>query len=349
MSRKFFSVCIPAYNRPEYLPPLLDSIFTQDCDDYEIVICEDKSPKRTEIAEIVKQYNAKYPGKIHYFENEKNLGYDGNFRNLIEKSTGEYCLFMGNDDLMAPKALSVIKKGIDSHENVGIVMRAYSSFDTTPDKVNQVFRYFPQDAFFAAGDDTIVTFFRRLVVIPGITIHRDSALAVATDEFDGTLLYQLHLVANILCHKNGLYLNDIVVFYRNGGVPEFGNSESEKGKFVPGVRTPDSSVEFMKGMFRISKRFEEKTGRKVNDRIIQDVANYSYPILSVQARQRFSVFFKYYRDLAKIGFGKNKMFHLYFFALTFLGVEGGDSMIRWIKNQLGYTPVIGSISRGSSK
>jgi len=54
------SVCIPAYNRPEVLKPLLDSILSQDFASYEIVICEDKSPKRKEIAEIVRSYQLKH-------------------------------------------------------------------------------------------------------------------------------------------------------------------------------------------------------------------------------------------------------------------------------------------------
>jgi len=98
--RPVFSVCIPAYNRAQLLPELLDSILGQDFESFEVVINEDASPQRNDIRSVVEQYSAKYPGKIGYFENEKNLGYDANLRSLVERSMGEYCLFMGNDDLM---------------------------------------------------------------------------------------------------------------------------------------------------------------------------------------------------------------------------------------------------------
>src|ERR1700756_2092757 len=119
-NRRKFSICIPAYNRAKFLGPLLDSIFVQDYKDFNIVICEDQSRERGEIAAIVQGYADRYPGVFHYFENERNLGYDANIRNLVEKATGEYCFFMGNDDLMCPNALRIATDLIDRHENLGI-------------------------------------------------------------------------------------------------------------------------------------------------------------------------------------------------------------------------------------
>jgi len=139
------SVCIPAYNRPEVLPALLDSILEQDFDDYEIVICEDKSPLRQDIAKVVSNYLNKFPGRIAYFENEKNLGYDANLRNLFEKATGQYCMFMGNDDLMCAGALSTVAGALGRHPDVGVILRSYASFDGTPDNIAQVFRYFDKE------------------------------------------------------------------------------------------------------------------------------------------------------------------------------------------------------------
>ena len=44
MKKKFFSICIPSYNRPAEIRRLLDSIDTIHFDEVEIVICEDKAP-----------------------------------------------------------------------------------------------------------------------------------------------------------------------------------------------------------------------------------------------------------------------------------------------------------------
>lgn len=342
------SVCIPAYNRSEVLPELLDSILSQDFESYEIVICEDLSPQRHEIRSVVQRYMGSNPGYIKYFENDRNLGYDANLRNLIEKSTGNYCFFMGNDDLMYPGALKTVAGALERYDNVGVILRSYASFDGTPDNINQIFRYFDREIFFPAGPLTITTFYRRSVVIPGVVFSRSEALRFATDRFDGTLLYQLYLVANILVDMNGVFLPEILALYRNGGTPDFGNSEKEQGKFVPEEQTPESSLHFMRGMLDIAAWVETNRQQPVYDHILKDIANYSYPIIAIQSRRPLPVFAKYAYRLARLGFWKSGMFFAYFFAILLLGASRVEALIRFIKQRLGHTPTIGAVYRGEA-
>ena len=44
----FFSILIPAYNRPEELKVLIDSIVNQSFNDYEILVSDDCSPKKSD-------------------------------------------------------------------------------------------------------------------------------------------------------------------------------------------------------------------------------------------------------------------------------------------------------------
>lgn len=344
--RSRFSVCIPAYNRANVLPALLESILTQDFSCFEVVINEDGSPERDAIREIVERYSASYPGRVRYFENDRNLGFDANLRSLVERSKGEYCVFMGNDDLMCAGALVAVEGAIRRHEKIGVVVRSYASFDGTPDNIKQTFRYFPDERFFRAGPETISTVYRRSVVIPGMVIHRDAAHRYATAEFDGTLLYQLYLVANILVDMNAVFLPQIIVLYRNGGVPDFGNAEAERGKFVPADRTPASSLQFMQGMLDIARSVENSRGLPIYRRIVSDIANYSYPILAVQASKPLSVFVSYWWHLSRMGFGKTPLFHLYFISLLLLGAKRSDALIAMIKKRVGHTPNLGALFGG---
>jgi len=313
------------------------------------VICEDGSPLRKQIRDTISKYSLIFPRDISYYENKSNLGYDGNIRNLISKAKGEYCFFMGNDDLMYPGALSSVASAIERNQNIGVLLRTYASFDGTPENINQVFKYFKRETFFPAGADTITTFYRRSVVISGLVIQREEALKYSTDKFDGTLLYQLYLVANILTKMNGVFSPEILALYRNGGIPDFGNSDKEKGLFVPNVQTPDSSINFIKGMLSILKWTEENRDIKIIKRVTTDIGNYCYPILSIQAKQPFRVFIKYVCQFAALGFWKNKMFYFYFFSLIVLGVNRSDRIIQHIKRRIGHTPVIGKIYRGKAK
>jgi glycosyltransferase involved in cell wall biosynthesis len=345
--RPKFSVCIPAYNRATVLPVLLESILSQDFSSFEVVINEDGSPERQAIREVVERYSSLYPGRIRYFENERNLGYDANLRSLVERSRGEYCVFMGNDDLMCPGALSVINGAVSRHTRIGVFLRSYAAFDGEPGNIVQTFRYFDREIFFPAGADAIGTLYRRSVVIPGVTLNREAALKYATDRFDGTLLYQIYLVANILVDWNGVYSPEVVTLYRNGGVPDFGNSAAEKGRFVPRTRTTESSVHFMRGMLDIARHVETTRGVAIYKNILKDISNYSYPVLAVQADKSFGEFFGYYVALIKLGFGRHFLFHAYFFSILLLGTGRVERIIAWVKRRLGYTPVLGSVYTGT--
>ncbi|MBN1412802.1 MAG: glycosyltransferase family 2 protein [Spirochaetales bacterium] len=343
---KRLTVCIPAYNRANRLVELLDSIVAQDYTEYEILICEDNSPERREIAQIVREYQARYPDLIRYYENERNLGYDGQIRNLVNKAEGDYCFFMGNDDLMAPRALATVGDAVDKYENIGVVLRTYASFDEDPEKPKQVFRYFEQELFFPGGRSTIITFFRRSVVISGLVLHTLMARKFTTDKFDGTLLYQLYLSANILVSMNGVSLPRILALYREGGTPDFGNSESEKGKFVPRMQTPESSVHFMKGMLDIARHVEKSRKIRVFKAILKDIGNYSYPILAIQAGRSLPVYLHYAYKLSRLGLYRSGMFFLYFFLILILRPARIERLIVFIKSILGHTPKIGNLYSG---
>ena len=343
------SVCIPAYNRAGVLPALLESILTQDFDDFDIVIAEDFSPERPSIAAKAVEFQLRCANKLKYHENPKTLGYDGNLRRLIELATGDYVLFMGNDDLLAPGALAAVAAAVRERQDVGVVLRSYSSFMTDPAEVVQVFRYFGEDRVFPPGPDSVVTFFRRCVFISGMVFKRSSAVTVATGRFDGTLLYQQHLAGHILAQESGVYLSRILTYHRLGGVPDFGASAAEKGLFVPRQQTPESSVHFMRGMLEIAYSLDVAVGAKVGQRILWDIGNYSYPILSIQAGLPISIFMSYLWQLMKLGFWRVPLFHGYALGLLLLGRKNCDGLIAKIKKFIGRAPILGALYTGQSR
>ncbi len=340
------SICIPAYSRAIFLAPLLRSIFDQNNSDYEVVIAEDCSPERDQITSTVEQFEAEFPGLIRYELNEENLGYDGNIRRLFELSRGDYCLFLGNDDLLAPNALHAVSEILQRVKDCGVVVRTYATFEESPSEFKQTFRYFPNELVIAPGAEAITVGYRRSVVIPGMVIHRESAISVATDKFDGTLLYQLLLVGMILAKKSVVFTPEIIGLRRDGNAPDFGNSKSEQGKFTPKEQTPESSLHFMVGMLEIAKHVQKTTGLPVYEPILSDIGAYSYPVLSIQADKSRLVFLRYALELAKLGLWKHPFFYVYFFLLIFLGATRIDGLIKWVKGSLGYTPGLGWLPGG---
>ncbi len=339
MYKNKLSVCVPSFNRAKYLSQLLDSILCQKDYLYEIVICEDLSPEREAIRRIVSNYKEQYGDLICYHENTKNLGFDANIRELIRKAHGEYCVFLGNDDVLCDNALMRIDDILTRNSNVGVVLRAYGWFEGGADNIVQTVNYLPSERVLTPGLDALAFFYRRSCALAGLTIARKPALELETSEFDGTLFYQLHLVGNLILQFNGAYIPEVIALCRADETPDFGHSSSEKGIFTPGEYTINARLKMMEGILNIANSIDLKCSG-ASKKILSDISSYSYPWLAYHSDKKLSVFYKYYQDLGKLGLNYYPMYHIYFFAILFLGVKRIESIIKIIRKKVGHTPRI---------
>jgi glycosyltransferase involved in cell wall biosynthesis len=333
--RCLFSICVPAYNRAKYLRPLLDSVLSQDFKDFEIIICEDDSPERNQIGAVVSEYQEKYPNLIAYYEHKHNFGYDASIRDLVEKAAGEFCFFLGNDDLMCEGALAEAARLISSYKNVGLVLKSYSWFDGSPDNIAQTVKYFGKECEFKAGREAIRTCLRRSGVIAGYIVNRDSAYAAETAKFDGTLFYQMHLTASVLSNMNAVFTPKVLVLCRNGEPPEFGNSGSERGKYVPGSFTSNARLSMVQGVLSIVKNLKRTKEIDVFDDVMRDYSNYFYSCIRDQLDLPIGEYWRLYRRFSSMGFNKYPMFHIYVFVAYLLGQKKFDWIVKKSQQILG--------------
>lgn len=332
------SICIPSYNRPESLLRLLQSVDAPS-DKIEIVIAEDHAPRRAEVCNQVNLFKESSVYQVVYHENEKNLGYDANLRSLLSLAKGDFVLFMGDDDAFKPAALAKFIQFLEENSTYNYILRSYEIEHA--DKKVEIFKYFPQTTVLKAGIESACFLFKRSVSIAGFTINRRRALELSTSQFDGTLLYQLHLVINIAYLDDTIFCDipvaRVTQSFRDNNV-SFGTSANET-KFTPGKISQENSIRFTEGFFEISDDFDKKQGTNLTALIKKDLSKYSYPILSIQRKNGFSNFFQYILKLAKRT-GINQSWHYYFysFCLLFLGEKICDKGIIFIKKKLGYTP-----------
>ncbi len=340
------SVCIPAYNRPGPLSALLESIVAQQGDEFEIVVADDCSPCPNEIETAVRIVAEQHPRiPVVFQRNPKTFGYDANLRNLLHQARGDYCFFMADDDLMMPGAIIRVQRAIRQFDNLGVILRSWLSTDGATGRVINTHRYFDSDRIFEPGVDTVVTFFRRSVFISGYVVHRRAALAYSTDRFDGTLLYQLYLSANILMEMNGYYITDYLTTWTSGGTSFFGTAEPERARFAPGPYRPEHMVNFVKGMLEIARDVEQTRGVPVYRAIRRDVDNYAYGYLAKQTESR-KVFLKYVLDLCRLGLGRSPFFWLTALLLLVGRKRSVQRLSAAAKSVLGHTPMLGRCYSG---
>lgn len=339
MNQPFISICIPSYNRPKQLGYLLASI---DCDpvDIEVVICEDMAPKRLEVRAEVAKFTEVSPYRVHYHENTFNRGFDGNLRHLVASANGEFIMFMGDDDLFVPGALPNYIEFLKQNPGKPYVLRSYLT--EHPDGRTEYFRYLQKSQVLTAGEVTVAWLFKRSVSLCGFTVCREKALNFATDDLDGTLLYQVYLMAQICLKHDSIYCDipttHAVQSFRSDK-PMFGNSEAEKSRYVPGTVSHDNSINFTKAYFEVTEYLDKQHGSNLTQRVRIDLSKYSYPFLSIQRKRGVASFLRYAKRLEnEVGLGCTAYFYLYKWALVLFGEHACDRFIEVVKRKLGHTP-----------
>jgi abequosyltransferase len=111
------SICIPTYNRANFLEQTLESIVKQkrfqESNDVEIVISDNCSDDNTRNVSL--DFLNKYGEKIRYFRNDKNI-FDSNFEKVLSHGKGLF-LKLNNDTLMQKEgSLDMILQTIEENK-----------------------------------------------------------------------------------------------------------------------------------------------------------------------------------------------------------------------------------------
>jgi len=107
------SVIIPTYNRAQFLPEAVESVFKQTYRDFEIIIIDDGSTDNT--PEIIRQFSTTVKSY-----RQKNEGVSVARNKGVELAAGEYLCFLDSDDLLLENALQNCVTFLDQHPEVGL-------------------------------------------------------------------------------------------------------------------------------------------------------------------------------------------------------------------------------------
>lgn len=111
---KKISVIVPIYNVEKYVARCIESILVQNYEKLELILINDGSTDGVE--SIINPYLEKYPDIIKYIRKE-NTGLSDTRNIGMQKSTGEYIMFVDGDDYLEPNLLarltSYIQQGIE--------------------------------------------------------------------------------------------------------------------------------------------------------------------------------------------------------------------------------------------
>lgn len=109
MKKPMVSIVIANYNYGRFLEEAIQSVLSQSCKDYELIIVDGGSTDNS--VEIIK----KYEDKLAWWVSEKDKGQSDAFNKGFQKANGHFLTWLNADDLMLPGALGAVAKTIKRH------------------------------------------------------------------------------------------------------------------------------------------------------------------------------------------------------------------------------------------
>lgn len=253
MNDFLFSICITSYNRVKELRRLLESVDSvKYASQLEIIVSEDKSPKRLEIQKIFNEYAAKSKYETLLNLNESNLGYDNNLRKLINLARGKYIIFMSDDDAFIPKALDLY---LDS------VLHYDSNLAFQPFVVEKNYYRKYKNSFFipASEENAAKHILNDAILFSGLTFKKKVVEGIDAKRFINTYYFQVYLFLTVLYKLGAHYIDVPLVYCISDGENGYGLSDScIKNEDLANRNSIYSKLEFHKGLIRVLSIFDEE-------------------------------------------------------------------------------------------
>ncbi len=114
-NKPIVSIGLPVFNGERYLKQTIESITEQTFSNFELIISDNNSNDST--SKICKEFT-KLDKRIKYYKQRNNNGFWDNYKFVLEKSIGEYFIWIAHDDLQNKKMISELVKILEENKEV---------------------------------------------------------------------------------------------------------------------------------------------------------------------------------------------------------------------------------------
>lgn len=134
------SIIICTYNSAERLEKTLDSILSQDMNDFEVIIIDGLSSDGT--IEIIKNYEKKFVGKLRWISEKDNGVYEA-MNKGVKMANGEYLNIVGSGDWLESGALEKVFECMQENPNMDAIYGKTRIWDKDK-KENKILQTLPE-------------------------------------------------------------------------------------------------------------------------------------------------------------------------------------------------------------
>lgn len=205
------SICIPTFNRANFLEKTLKMIINQ-INGYEstieIIVSDNCSCDNTE--EIARQYASKY-NFIRYYKNHENIGFDRNVDAAIKKSSGEFVWTLADDDYIESDAIGKIINVITSNPEITFIFLNYALYKDDFKFVSHSRLSTVSNCVAINGNDFYSkTLFANSFVSSNV-FRRTFWVNAKPDQYYGTGWIHVYVARDILLENKSYIISDLIV------------------------------------------------------------------------------------------------------------------------------------------
>jgi glycosyltransferase involved in cell wall biosynthesis len=295
------SICIPTYNRANFLAHAVNSVLNQTYTDFELIICDDGSKDNT--SEVVSQWD---DPRIRYIKHPVNIGRSKNMRSGFEASKGVYFIKFDDDDSLCLEFLEKTVAVLESEKNLDFVCTNHWIINNQGEREETATKENSDKwgkSRLQAGiiPDLMTETFKHQSLQVGSTLFRRSCLEEVNymrPEADGCEDFDL-LVRLAIAGKQGYFLPEYLMEYRfHGGQTSLKQNLhflSAKVLCIKSYQFPDEELE----KFRLKKlattqqdlglRLIEKGDTLAGRQLLQE----SNQVLGSSQRTKFGLMLSY--------------------------------------------------------
>lgn len=212
----FLSICIPTYQRKDYLLKNLENLkeilITNNLQwEVSVLIADNSSQDGT--LEAISEYIAKNPEiKIDFYSQKENKGYSYNFNSLIASCNSEYLLICGDDDYLSELYVLSVLEEIKRNSRLTVVFPAFQTIEENGKKLKGNGRDLNcKKRYYKSGVKSLICNSFRAHQLSGL-LFKTTAIKEGINPFEISNLYPQLYYASIACLKGeALHLPDFPV------------------------------------------------------------------------------------------------------------------------------------------
>lgn len=219
---KLVSIIIPLYNAENYIVETINSCIEQTYDNIEIIVLDDCS---TDCSALRVKPIAQSNSKVHFIQNERNLGFIATVNKGIEIAKGKRILVLGDDDVLEKSHILTMSRLLDK----GNFSFVYCSSRYIDEKGNEI----GESKTLNINNNKLLIAKKNIINSCGLLINREMLDMVGHyPEYLGFRNYgEWYLWIKLLSVSDAAYITEIKSKYRihsNNLTKSFFNKENIK-------------------------------------------------------------------------------------------------------------------------